>query len=137
MYMRHVFSALLIISALFGCYADDLPYTTSQEPTYELNPEDSIYTVTEAVFIDGQKVGYTFTWMEVPVGSSNVQFTEPGVKMIKNLDFKDIGVMHENGATYKFDKDNIGRKICHSNTKKDLAIFFDKPFGKVEIKPIK
>lgn len=127
-----------LMFCLTACILDEPKYQDDAPPNLQAEL-DSSYTFTEAVYINEKKVGYTTTFNEPPIGSKDRELAHipnPGTRFIMDLDFTRIGFMDPYGKTFKYNHKNEPVEFCHMNIKKNLAYFFETPFGKVELKPI-
>ena len=138
MIMRLSAAALVLSFVFHGCIASaEGPFGDSRRgdmyPSAELA---SSYTRTEAVLLDGVKVGYTLTFLEVPPFVEERQYIQAGTRFINNLNFERLGFITPYGRTYRFDAQGNSHFLHHFDLEKNLAVFFGKPLGKVELKDI-
>ena len=127
---------LVSIFLLTGCIINpEGPFDSDTRDADMARPElDSPYTRTKSVYLDGKKVGYLLTFLEVPEGSASKHNYKPGTNYIKDLDFKNIGFILPLGKTYRYDERQKAVEVCHFDVPKNLAYFFGNPTGLVELR---
>jgi hypothetical protein len=130
--------ALVSVILLASCILNpEGPYSTDTGDAGMASPElVSAYTLTQSVYLDGTKMGYLLTFLEVPKGSTSKQLIEPGTRYIKDLDFKNIGFILPHGKTYRYDERQKAVEVCQFNLPKNLAYFFGNPYGQVELRDL-
>jgi hypothetical protein len=130
----------LLLVALLLVTACILPpegrYEQSTEPPSKIAEFTATHTLTQSILIDGEKMGYLFTYNEVPVETGEPQLAPPGTAFIKNLDFQNIGFMDPYGKTFRFLENNRTEAVCQSTTEKNLATFFGLPEATIELQDI-
>jgi hypothetical protein len=133
---RFLFSALVGLVVFSGCL---FPHEKTYSPQMDreravLAERDSTHTLTQAVHLNGKKVGYILTFLEVPVGSEEPEYCpHPDTILIKDLDFNNLGFISPEGTTYRFHKGEASSPLFQHELKKNLAYFFENPMGQVEI----
>ncbi len=139
MLSRLLLPALFVLTglAVSGCLLPpEGPFAKEKAPSPPSVEDTSRFTLTEAVFLNGQKVGYTLTFLEVPRGSKEKQQIDAGTVFIKDLDFKNLGFISPLGNTFRYNEQSEGIEVCQFTLEKNLAYFFGAPEGKVELKDI-
>lgn len=132
------FSASVLFMVLSACISNpEGPYSEPGElveaPAVSAE-HDSSYTRTEAIILNGKKVGYTLLFLDVPPYAEEPQYIQAGTRFIKDLDFENLGFISPYGKTYRFEGNGKkARFLYQHNLEKNLAHFFGKPFGTVEL----
>lgn len=135
---RRLYPVLLVASLLFT--ACILPpegrYEQPVEPPSKIAEFSASHTLTQTIVVDGDKVGYLFTYQEVPKETGKPQLAPAGTAFIKNLDFNNIGFIDPYGKTFRFLENNNTEVVCQFTTAKNLATFFGLPEAEVELQDI-
>ena len=118
---------------LAGCI---LPKEGSYAPS-ESKPrplaEETRKTRTLAVFLDGKPVGYLMTFLDDPAKEGGIP---KDTRFIQNLDFHNLGFISPLGKTFRYGTEGRVIEVCQRSVEQALAVFFESPLAKVELKPL-
>ena len=135
---RRLHPVILVASLLLAAciLPSERRYAAHEEEKPPLAEDSASHTLTQAIVIDNEKMGYLLTYLEVPIEVRRPQVAPTNSSFIKDLDFQNIGYITPTGQTFRYVDGVRSEEVCRFETRKNLAVFFGRPMATVELQDI-